>query len=189
MWFDELIICDPQGHRILIDSFIEAGKRWWDAFHAGDERTRGYGMSPLSESQHAALVALLNRFQWLNDLMDDPVLADLVARGREDYGALAPSEQVAFGNYLKEFCVALERFLPAATEGGDELVSLALDGLRIQLSFRGAQEWWREFQESGEAPSVLTDLVAPFSRVLDSVPPESGMGRLGNHTGGGAQDV
>jgi len=47
VWFDELEIRDPEGNTIPLDSFIEAGKRWWDAFYAGDERTQGYGMAPL----------------------------------------------------------------------------------------------------------------------------------------------
>jgi hypothetical protein len=45
VWFDEIEIRDPQGNKIPLDSFIASGKRWWDAFYAGDERTRGYGMA------------------------------------------------------------------------------------------------------------------------------------------------
>lgn len=47
VWFDELEIRDPGGNRIPLDAFLAAGKRWWDAFHAGDERTKGCGMFPL----------------------------------------------------------------------------------------------------------------------------------------------
>lgn len=44
LWFDEAAIHDPDGKEIDLESFIANGKRWWDAFEAGDERTRGRGM-------------------------------------------------------------------------------------------------------------------------------------------------
>ena len=47
VWFDQLAIRSPRGADIPIDSFVASGKRWWDAFYAGDERTRGFGMAPL----------------------------------------------------------------------------------------------------------------------------------------------
>jgi len=47
VWFDEFEIRDSERHALPIDTFIAAGKRWWDAFYAGDERTKGYGMAPL----------------------------------------------------------------------------------------------------------------------------------------------
>ena len=47
VWFDELEIRDPEGNAIPLNAFIAAGNRWWDAFHGGDERTRGHGMFPL----------------------------------------------------------------------------------------------------------------------------------------------
>jgi len=47
VWFDELTVRDVQGTEIPLDFFIASGKRWWDAFYAGDERTKGFGMAPL----------------------------------------------------------------------------------------------------------------------------------------------
>jgi hypothetical protein len=47
VWFDNVEVRDPQGRSIPLDSSIAGGKRWWDAFYAGDERTKGYGMAPL----------------------------------------------------------------------------------------------------------------------------------------------
>jgi hypothetical protein len=47
MFFDGLQIRDPEGREIPLESFIAGGKRWWDAFFAGDERTKGFGMGPL----------------------------------------------------------------------------------------------------------------------------------------------
>src|SRR5574341_668065 len=42
VWYDELEILDPQRQVVPVDTFIAGGKRWWDAFYAGDERTKGY---------------------------------------------------------------------------------------------------------------------------------------------------
>jgi hypothetical protein len=49
VWFDELMIRDPEGNVIPLESFIADGKQWWDAFHEGDEQTKGFGMAPLKE--------------------------------------------------------------------------------------------------------------------------------------------
>jgi hypothetical protein len=47
VWFDSMELRDPQGRSIPLDSFIAGGKRWWEAFNAGDKRTTGYGMFPM----------------------------------------------------------------------------------------------------------------------------------------------
>jgi hypothetical protein len=47
VWFDDLEIRDAERRTIPLEAFIAAGKRWWDAFYEGDERTKGYGMAPL----------------------------------------------------------------------------------------------------------------------------------------------
>jgi hypothetical protein len=44
VWFDDLRIYDPEFNEISIDTFIAGGKRWWDAFYKGDERTQGRGL-------------------------------------------------------------------------------------------------------------------------------------------------
>ncbi len=46
VWFDYLVVNTPSGLPIGLDSFIADGKRWWDGLHAGDERTRGFGIIP-----------------------------------------------------------------------------------------------------------------------------------------------
>lgn len=47
VWFDSMELSDSRGESIPLDAFIAGGKRWWQAFYAGDERTKGYGMAPL----------------------------------------------------------------------------------------------------------------------------------------------
>lgn len=48
-WFDTLAIRDPRGGEIPLEAFIAGGKRWWDAFYADDERTRGFGLFPVRD--------------------------------------------------------------------------------------------------------------------------------------------
>jgi hypothetical protein len=49
VWFDDLVIRNPAGSTIPLDTFVAAGKRWWDALYAGDERTKGHGIFPLND--------------------------------------------------------------------------------------------------------------------------------------------
>lgn len=49
VWFDRIEVFDPRQKPIALEAFIEGGKRWWEAFYAGDERTSGLGMYTLKE--------------------------------------------------------------------------------------------------------------------------------------------
>ncbi|OPZ14147.1 MAG: hypothetical protein BWZ07_00045 [Alphaproteobacteria bacterium ADurb.BinA280] len=66
LWFGALETRDPYHRPVPIASFIAAGKRWWDAFCVGDERTKGYGMAPLRSP------AVLNQQVRLAMLAADP---------------------------------------------------------------------------------------------------------------------
>lgn len=44
IWFDHLRVFDRDFNEISVDTFVAGGKRWWDAFFKGDERTRGRGL-------------------------------------------------------------------------------------------------------------------------------------------------
>jgi hypothetical protein len=50
VWFEDVEIRRADGSVIPIDEFIAGGKRWWDGFYSGDERTNGFGMVPLISS-------------------------------------------------------------------------------------------------------------------------------------------
>ena len=49
VWFDRIEVFDPRQKPIALEDFIEGGKRWWEAFYAGDERTSGLGMYTLRQ--------------------------------------------------------------------------------------------------------------------------------------------
>jgi hypothetical protein len=44
IWFEDLIVRDPDGSPIALDVFAADGARWWDALHAGDPRTQDHGI-------------------------------------------------------------------------------------------------------------------------------------------------
>ena len=48
IWFDNMLIRDASGNTIELSDFIAGGQRWWDALYAGDSRTAGHGVIPLS---------------------------------------------------------------------------------------------------------------------------------------------
>jgi len=47
IWFEGLEIRNSNGSAVSIDDFVAAGKRWWDGFYKGDDRTNSYGMVPI----------------------------------------------------------------------------------------------------------------------------------------------
>ena len=50
IWFDDLVIYDMTQNIVSIEDFGAAGKRWWDALYAGDERVQGHGIHPLRKT-------------------------------------------------------------------------------------------------------------------------------------------
>ena len=48
VWFRDMEARRPSGETIPLQEVADAGKRWWDAFHAHDPRTKGLGMEPLA---------------------------------------------------------------------------------------------------------------------------------------------
>ena len=51
IWFDQFDVVRPTDEVVPILEVIEGGRRWWDAFHAGDPRTAGCGMFPLQKQR------------------------------------------------------------------------------------------------------------------------------------------
>jgi hypothetical protein len=48
LWFRELGVVDREGRHIGLERFVAGGRRWWNGFYAGDPRTAGHGVIPLS---------------------------------------------------------------------------------------------------------------------------------------------
>ena len=51
VFFDELMVRDPDGAAVDLDDFISGGERWWSARSAGDPRTAGEGIVLLDEAR------------------------------------------------------------------------------------------------------------------------------------------
>jgi hypothetical protein len=50
IWFDDLVLYDMDQAVVSIEEFGSAGRRWWDALYAGDERVQGHGIRPLGKT-------------------------------------------------------------------------------------------------------------------------------------------
>jgi hypothetical protein len=48
IWFDALKVLTSAGDPVPLADFIEGGRRWWDALHAGDPRAAGHGITSLN---------------------------------------------------------------------------------------------------------------------------------------------
>ena len=49
IWFESFVIRDAEGREVAVDEFTAGGIRWWEAMHAGDERTQGHGIVSAGE--------------------------------------------------------------------------------------------------------------------------------------------
>ncbi len=47
VWFDELEVRRPDGSLVPLEEFAAGGRRWWNAFYAGDQRSEGHGIFPV----------------------------------------------------------------------------------------------------------------------------------------------
>lgn len=86
-------------------------------------------------------------------------LAEIIVRGREDYGALTASEQLAFGHFLENLCIANEGALVMAksfTRTNTGMVDLFNRHIHWHLSSKGARDWFDRFQEERGFPEDLT---------------------------------
>jgi hypothetical protein len=49
IWFEDMLIYDPERNKIELSDFITDGKRWWDALYKQDPRTQDHGIFPLGK--------------------------------------------------------------------------------------------------------------------------------------------
>ncbi|HAU69604.1 MAG TPA: hypothetical protein DCY55_06175 [Gammaproteobacteria bacterium] len=89
-------------------------------------------------------------------------LAEIIVKGREDYGALTASEQLAFGHFLENLCIANEGALVMAkniTRTDTAMITLFNRHIRWHLSSNGARQWFEQFQEERGFPEDLTNSI------------------------------
>jgi hypothetical protein len=51
VWFADLSVLDGDGARLVLDDFIAAGVRWWDAMYAGQSSARAPGIVALAPAR------------------------------------------------------------------------------------------------------------------------------------------
>jgi hypothetical protein len=83
---------------------------------------------------------------------NDLAMADLVARGQEDFDALSPGEKLAFGLYLEQGIHIIGNFdkhLGTVPKQFEHLNYAVHNTMLDLLSSPGARAWWKESKPRG----------------------------------------
>ncbi len=108
-----------------------------------------------TQSRLANWGSLVDRYNEVYSQTDDIQVANLVAKGRKDYHALSEGERISFGHYLEQMCLANEGLLTLAevqVHGKEENFALFRKHIRFHLGFKGAREWFDEFEQQRGFP-------------------------------------
>ena len=93
---------------------------------------------------------------------DSGEMADVLARGREDYHSLKPGEKIMFGQWMEELLQANEgllHFRDAMIVPREQLIRTATANFRWHFAFPGCRAWWRDSSLSDRWPKVLAGAV------------------------------
>lgn len=77
---------------------------------------------------------------------DDPYVADVIDRGRQDFDALSGSEKIAFGYWMEEWAQAMEGLLVASAASyhrHEEMMHAGLSNYAAMFTHPGCRQWWR----------------------------------------------
>ena len=102
--------------------------------------------------------SVLNALREHKRRSDDPAVADVLFRGRQDYDALAGGEKIMFGYWMEEWIQAQEGlmiFRQASAHSPETLVRAARGNLRAMFLHPGCRVWWRESGLAGRWPPAL----------------------------------
>jgi len=86
-------------------------------------------------------------------------LADVIVRGHRDFESLNGAEQLAFGHFLENICIANEGALVMAnsvSRGKEGMISLFERHVRWHLGTKGGSAWFEKFQQERGFPDDLT---------------------------------
>ena len=105
---------------------------------------------------------MVNRFMSVYAATNDLELSRLITKGRKSYTNLTEEEKLSFGHYLENLCIALESLLQydkAVVHRPGETQGLFDKHLAYHMSFPGAREWFRAFeQERGFPPPFMQEI-------------------------------
>ncbi len=89
---------------------------------------------------------------------DDPAMADVLYRGRQDYDALSGGEKIMFGYWMEEWIQAQEGlmvFHQASAHSPQVLLKTARGNFRDMFAHPGCRLWWRESGLAERWPPTL----------------------------------
>ena len=105
---------------------------------------------------------LVNRYNAVYAATNDIRMSELIVRGRQSYAALSDAEKLSFGHYLEQICIANESSLVY----DNSLVhqkglsrTLWAKHIRFHLGFRGAREWFEEFEQQRGFPETYMNAI------------------------------
>lgn len=105
---------------------------------------------------------LSERYMSVYSQTSDLNFADVIVRGHEDFDALSKSEQLAFGHFLENMCIANEGALVMAssiTRGKKGMTTLFDRHISWHLSSNGGRAWFKKFQHERGFPEDLTQSI------------------------------
>lgn len=130
----------------------------------------GYEMRRSSEQARVAnWHSVLSALREQKRRTDDPVVADVLHRGRQDFDALSDSEKIMFGYWMEEWLQAQEGlivFRHVSAHSPEDLLRGARTNLRHMFANPGCLKWWRD---SGLANRWPPNLVKEVEAAIEAV--------------------
>jgi hypothetical protein len=115
-----------------------------------------------AQSKLANWASLVDRYNAVYSQTNDIALANLVAKGRKSYRDLTEAEKISFGHYLEQLCIANEALLvyaAAMVHGRGDALEMFNKQIRFHLGFKGAREWFDEFESQRAFPASLMQAI------------------------------
>jgi hypothetical protein len=105
---------------------------------------------------------LVNRYISVYAITNEIAMSELITRGRQSYAALSDAEKLSFGHYLEQICIANESSLiydDSVVHKKGLSSTLWAKHIRYHLSFPGAREWFKEFEQQRGFPHTYMSAI------------------------------
>ena len=93
---------------------------------------------------------------------DDPIVADIVVRGRKSFNELSEPEQVTFGFWMEDMILAHDPYLVHPDQimvAREETLKATEGAFREYFVHKGSQEWWNQSYVKKRWPQHLTSRI------------------------------
>jgi len=115
-----------------------------------------------SQSKLQNWASLVDRFVGIFSETTNLEFADVVARGRLDYGALSEGERIAYSSQLYAIVVGLEAFINYSrneVHGASEMQKQFENAIRHHIGCPGGLAWLKEYQSRTPFPPSLAQRI------------------------------